>query len=228
MKVLRQLTLRNLKMNKTRTLVTIIGIMLSVALMTVVSCLFVSGRQTLINHAIQSSGNFDIFMAGDFTEENVNEIKANRDVESVYMSSIQGFAQFNDSKTKYNNIIMITGIGQNGFEDCFGGKLRDGRFPENDNEIVIHSSLNNISKKEYKIGDSLDLELGATVIKNDGMDDTYYYQVVEGYDYVVFEKKSYKIVGIVDYISGAVNYADQGFPQVFTKADFSSINKKLS
>ena len=49
MKLLNKLTLKNLRLNKVRTAVTIIGIMLSAALITVVSGMALSGRQTMID-----------------------------------------------------------------------------------------------------------------------------------------------------------------------------------
>lgn len=49
MKLLNKLTLKNLRLNKVRTAVTIVGIMLSAALITVVSGMALSGRQTMID-----------------------------------------------------------------------------------------------------------------------------------------------------------------------------------
>lgn len=49
MKLLNKLTLKNLRLNKVRTIVTIVGIMLSAALITVVSGMALSGRQTMID-----------------------------------------------------------------------------------------------------------------------------------------------------------------------------------
>ena len=49
MDLLNKLTIKNLKLNKKRTIVTIIGIMLSVALITAVASMYASGLQSLIN-----------------------------------------------------------------------------------------------------------------------------------------------------------------------------------
>ena len=50
MSLLNKLTIKNLLLNKKRTIVTIIGIILSVALITAVSSMYASGIQTLINY----------------------------------------------------------------------------------------------------------------------------------------------------------------------------------
>ena len=57
MKLLNKLTLKNLRLNKVRTIVTIVGIMLSAALITVVSGMALSGRQTMIDGQKTWSGN---------------------------------------------------------------------------------------------------------------------------------------------------------------------------
>ena len=50
MNLLNKLTIKNLKLNKKRTIVTIIGIMLSVALITAVSSMFFSVKTSFINY----------------------------------------------------------------------------------------------------------------------------------------------------------------------------------
>lgn len=60
MKLLNKLTLKSLRLNKVRTIVTIVGIMLSAALITVVSGMALSGRQTMIDGQTEWSGNYDV------------------------------------------------------------------------------------------------------------------------------------------------------------------------
>ena len=57
MKLLNKLTLKNLRRNKVRTIVTIVGIMLSAALITVVSGMALSGRQAMIDAQMVYGGN---------------------------------------------------------------------------------------------------------------------------------------------------------------------------
>ena len=58
MKIMNKLTISNLKLNKKRTIVTIIGIILSVALITSLSTLISSFRSSLYNFYIQQRGNY--------------------------------------------------------------------------------------------------------------------------------------------------------------------------
>ena len=57
MNILNNLTIKNLKLNKKRTIVTIIGILLSVALICAVAGMVTSFQATLVNIAITDGGN---------------------------------------------------------------------------------------------------------------------------------------------------------------------------
>jgi len=58
MDLLKKLTWKNLQLNKKRAIMTIIGIMLSVSLLTAVASMFFSARTSLIRHEIEETGNF--------------------------------------------------------------------------------------------------------------------------------------------------------------------------
>ena len=56
MNLLNKLTIKNLKLNKKRTVVTITGIMLSVALITAVASMYASGIKSLIDYETKLKG----------------------------------------------------------------------------------------------------------------------------------------------------------------------------
>ena len=58
MNLLNKLTIKNLKLNKKRTIVTIIGIMLSVALITAVSTMYSSAIKSFINYDFERTSQF--------------------------------------------------------------------------------------------------------------------------------------------------------------------------
>ena len=60
MNILKKLTLKSLKLNKKRTIVTIIGIILSTALICAVAGMITSVQKTLINYAKSHSGNYHV------------------------------------------------------------------------------------------------------------------------------------------------------------------------
>ena len=92
MKLLNNMTIKNLKLNKKRTLVTIIGIVLSVALMTAVASLFMSFRETLISYEINLKGNYHY----EFANVPANDLKyfeKNRMIEDNSIVKNIGYAK---------------------------------------------------------------------------------------------------------------------------------------
>lgn len=217
MNTLSKLTVKNLKLNKSRTIVTIIGILLSTALITVVAGIAASGQQTMINSRINFKGDFDLFISGNATGEDVKEIKANRNVEDVYINDYGDFVRIPNYKNDKRPYAYLQTLTPKAFTDCFNLPLKDGRYPENSSEIVLAPGFINNSAKEYKVGDTITLEKGVRkasdgrVIPNtnpygqmlipdseDEFGESSY--IVEEVDerFEVEENKTYKIVGILD------------------------------
>lgn len=246
MNTLNKLTLKNLKLNKSRTIVTIIGILLSTALITVVAGIAASGQQTMINAEINFSGNFDLFISGNATNEDVKEIKANRNVETVYMCDYGDFVRIPNYKNYKKPYAYVQILTPKAFTDCFNLPLKDGRYPENGSELVLTQSFINNSAKEYKVGDTITLEKGVrktadgTVIPNTnpyGQEFVYEEQEIIGETsatvneieehFEVESSKQYKIVGILDeYYTRYFEPSDGGayFP-LLTAAESDDISK---
>ena len=107
MSTMQKLTLLNLKRNRVRTVVTVIGILLSTALMTVVTGVVTSGRQTLIEAEINHSGDWTIELVGRFDEHSADELSQHRDVKSVYELAQVGTAKF-DSISSYKPFVNLS------------------------------------------------------------------------------------------------------------------------
>ena len=98
MNLLNKLTVKNLKLNKKRTIVTIVGIMLSVALITAVASVYESGLQSLINYEMNEKGASHVV----FYNMPLAEVKAlenNRSVDTINLTENLGYASV-DSKNK--------------------------------------------------------------------------------------------------------------------------------
>lgn len=247
MNTLNKLTVKNLKLNKSRTIVTIIGILLSTALITVVAGIAASGQQTMINAQINFKGNFDLFISGNVTGEDVKEIKANRNVEDVYINDYGDFVRIPNYKNDKRPYAYLQTLTPKAFTDCFNLPLKDGRYPENSSEIVLAPGFINNSAKEYKVGDTITLEKGVRktsdgrVIPNtnpygqmlipDGEDEfgesSYIVEEVDEH-FQVEENKTYKIVGILDeYYTSYFEPSDGNayFP-FFTVSESDDISKE--
>lgn len=240
MKILNRLTLKNLRLNKTRTIVTIIGILLSTALITVVAGMATSAQRTMINGEISWSGDFDVVLCGG-TPENIKEIKANRNVKGVYIGEELGCAVMPEAKSENHPYIDIKAFSKTSFNDCFKLKLSEGRLPENGSELVLSQQVISNSDKKFAVGDKITLNVGQrTDGKGNVISTEFGYlefpsespadTVVE--EIINTEEKTYKIVGILDkcYSSIVCEQGHSACSTAITVADdtaFSSDNTNI-
>lgn len=158
MELLKKLTYKNLKLNKKRTIVTIVGILLAVALLTALSTLVSSFRVSLVESEKKYDGNFHYVYYGA-TSDDVEDIKNNRNIESVYTLSQVGYAKLTGCKNEYKPYAYVCGTDEDGMKNL-SFIIKEGRYPENDSEIIIPSHLKTNGRIDYKIGDTITLAVG--------------------------------------------------------------------
>ncbi len=158
MNVLKKLTIKDLKLNKKRNLVTIIGIVLSVALITAVATMFQIFMDSMIRYEKRQKGDYHVAFMG-VSEDKVIDIKNNRNVEEIYIVDEEGYAILSDSQNEYKPYACIMGFTDDSIKKL-GINLVEGRFPENENEIVIPTHLKTNGRIKLAIGDSITLDVG--------------------------------------------------------------------
>ena len=211
MKVLNKFTIKNLKLNKSRTIVTIIGIMLSCALIMVVAGMAASAQQTMVNAQINVSGDYDLVVK-DANRKILDNAEANRNVKAVYIKQKLGCAYLPQAKLSSKPYINVVALNEKAYTDCFNITLKEGRLPQNENELVLSSSVLENSRAEFKIGDTITLDLGKRVYVSDAeipLNDTEYFNDGNGLEKLVdTHKKTYTIVGIFNNIASSDAAAD--------------------
>ena len=193
MNILKKLTLTNLKLNKKRTIVTIIGIILSVALITALSTLISSFRESLHEFYIKQRGNYH-YAFYDISDDDLKIIKKNNKVESYYLTKGIGYAKI-DSKNESKPYVYVLGVNNDDF-NSLSINLIKGRLPKNSNEILIPKHLSSNGSVYYNIGDEISLDIG------DRYSDGYLLNMNNPYneEEILDTKihKKYKIVGIIE------------------------------
>lgn len=211
MKILNKLTVKNLKLNKSRTIVTIIGIMLSCALIMVVAGMAASAQQTMVNLQINVTGNYDLFVKGA-NKKIIDNAQANRNVKDIYIKQNLGCAYLPQAKFDTKPYINVVAFNEKSFTDCFNVTLKEGRLPQNGNELVLSQSVIENSKADYKIGDTVALDLGKRVYDSGAeipLDDTDYFNDTNGTEKLVdTHKKTYTVVGVFNKVSSSYFAAD--------------------
>ncbi|MDR2714528.1 MAG: ABC transporter permease [Coriobacteriales bacterium] len=177
MSIFSKVTLQSLYRNRTRTIVTIIVIILSVALVTAVAT-FVSSLQ---NYGVKNS----IAFGGDWhiayhnaDEAFYDELRASDEVEHVALIQEIAYAEFY-GETSPDDAFPVTAImgfekelytDQNVRDKVMGStapywnyaplwSIADGRWPQNDTELVVPEGFIYANGVEYHVGDTIVLNV---------------------------------------------------------------------
>ncbi len=201
MSILNRLTIKNLRLNKKRTIVTIIGIILSTALMVGIGLLFSSFQDLMIRDTIGYSGKYEA-KYNDVDLIKLNDIK-DKDFTYFYEKPI-GFSKI-ESSNEYKPYMYITSVNREYFDEL---KLIEGDIPKNENEIVISNHVITNGGLDYKVGDIVTFTYGSRNINGDiTLANSGF---VDGETLTNEGTHTYKIVGIVER-SNFESYSASGY-----------------
>ncbi len=210
MNLLNKLTIKNLRLNKKRTIVTIIGIILSVALITAVASVYVSGISSLIDYETYEKGNFH-YSFFNVPYDDIPNFTNNRKIEKIYLTKNIGYAKLEESKNRDKPYANIMYFSKDAIENL-SIKLIDGKLPESEDEIVIPEHLKTNGRIFSKIGDTITLNVGTRVSKGNEL---YQYNPLNDdvpEDIINTVTKTYKIVGIIERPSSYIeSYSAPGY-----------------
>lgn len=201
MSILNRLTIKNLRLNKKRTIVTIIGIILSTALMVGIGLLFSSFQDLMIRDTIGYSGKYEA-KYNDVDLIKLNDIK-NKNFTYFYEKPI-GFSKI-ESSNEYKPYMYITSVNREYFDEL---KLIEGDIPKNENEIVVSNHVITNGGLDYKVGDIVTFTYGSRNI--DGDITLANSKLVDGEFLTNDGIHTYKIVGIVER-SNFESYSASGY-----------------
>jgi putative ABC transport system permease protein len=166
MNIINALTLRHLKLNKKRTIVTIIGIIISVAMITAVATFTTSLLRMFQRTTIEDTGNWHV-QYKNVSGKNVNIVLNDENTASAALSKDIGYALLDGLKNEHKPYLFVKSLDRQGFEN-FNLDLIEGRLPENSNEIVISSHIAENGGVVKKIGDALKLKVGERYLVEGG------------------------------------------------------------
>lgn len=163
MNIVNKLTVRHLKENKRRTLVTIIGVIISVAMLTAVATLGFSFFDLMKRQTIADSGEWHVLYK-NVNKEQLQKIKNDNETEAAVISKDLGYASLKGGQNTNKPYLFIKAYNSQGFKK-FPIELSKGRLPKTTNEIVISEAIASDAKAEYKIGEHVTLDVGERFIK---------------------------------------------------------------
>jgi len=157
MNIMNKLTLRVLKENKRRTLITIIGVIISVAMLTAVSTITSSFLDTIRRQIIAYSGEWHV-QYGGVKKDKLEYIVLDENTKAFFLSRPLGYALPRESPEEFSYFYL-----QQFNEEAFRYmqvKLVEGRLPKSGEEVVISKRLQSESGFDLKVGDTLSVQVG--------------------------------------------------------------------
>jgi putative ABC transport system permease protein len=165
----KEITGKYLKTNKKRTVLTIIGIILSVALVSSIGFFFKSMQAAQIEEIRNNYGSMHV-MYNKVDENLITKIKSNP---NVLASGIYGVGE---EKPLNDKLIVKEVFGSDKALKLMPYKLKEGRFPEKNTEVAMESWFIGKVKNGAKIGDTvkvLDKEYTLVGVLNDRYSNQY-------------------------------------------------------
>lgn len=224
MNLMKTLTLKNLKLNRKRTIVTIVGIILAIALLSALVTLVSSFQYSMIEYQKQKGGDFHVKFSNVKMSE-LSEFKNNRNIESTFETMGMGFAKLDGCKNEDKPYAYVMATDEAGFErGCF--KLIEGRMAKNEDEIVIPRHLKTNGRIDIKVGDEITLDVGKRYDSNTesviSENCAYEHEAETLTDTVT---KHYKVVGIMERPGyGMEDYSAAGYTFVTYSDELAAID----
>lgn len=224
MNLMKKLTLKNLKLNRKRTIVTIVGIILATALLSALVTLVSSFQYSMIEYQKQKDGDFHVKFSGVKMSE-LSEFKNNRNIESTFETMGMGFAKLDGCKNEDKPYAYVMATDEAGFEKgCFN--LIEGRMAKNEDEIVIPRHLKTNGRIDIKVGDEITLDIGK---RYDSSTESVIWENIayehEAETLTDTVTKQYKVVGIMERPGyGMEDYSAAGYTFVTYSDELAAID----
>ena len=158
MNIFRRYTLKSLQKNRSRTIVTINGIILSVAMFTAVTTTVSSIHNFLLETTVRRDGcwHANIF---NLEEKQIKEAASSDKIEqSAFLWNIS-YAKLDTVKRETAPYLYIGGY-QGDFPELLSVQVIKGRLPNNSSELIIPVKMAELSGISLEPGQTVELETG--------------------------------------------------------------------
>lgn len=158
MNVLNRVTLKNLIRNKTRTAVTIVGVILSVAMFTAVTSFVSSMQDFMIRSSIALDGDWEGKLS-NIRYDSLSAVEDRAEATSSFLVQEEGYAVLEGGQNEDKPYLYIESLDDGAMENL-PIRLISGRLPQNDTEILIPEHVFTNGGVELPVGSVLTLQVG--------------------------------------------------------------------
>ena len=206
MNVFNKVTLESLEKNRTRTIVTIIGIMLSAAMICASTTLVSSMRNFVLRCAIHIDGDW-YGAVYDAAYKDYEDIRDSDRVSSAAYAQVLGYAKIDSANERKPYLYVLGGDVASGYFKTMPVHLILGALPKDSTEIILPEHLTSNGKVNYKLGDTVTLDVGDRTLdgRRLGQDTPVYtydsetqVEIMSGERLENTEPRTYTVVGIYE------------------------------
>ena len=158
MNIFNKAALLSMKRNRTRTLVTVIGVALSAAMITAVAAFGTSLLHYLLNSSIAKYGGWHAAFL-DVDSAFAGERSLDRQAAKTAVFENIGYAVLDGGESPEKPYLFIAGFSEQAF-DTLPVTIISGRLPENSGEVLVPSHVAAKSGVRFRVGDILSLNVG--------------------------------------------------------------------
>lgn len=209
MNILRSFTIKSMKVHRKWTAVTIVGVILSSAMLSGLMTFTASTQDLLKRDEIAGNGQWSVCFKNVPASDRAVWEAASDDNQTSLAKDV-GYALLDGSTNSGKPYVYITQYDRNAF-DMFFVNVTSGRLPENDQEIVLPEKIMLNAGLSYKIGDRIELANGirqypdgTEIGKGSFYSDSYYVSDSAGDStdlgpekFIVSATKTYTVVGFI-------------------------------
>ena len=231
MNVFNKVTLASLKKNRTRTVVTIIGIMLSAAMICASTTFVTSMQNFVLRYTVYKTGDWHGAVY-DAAYKDYEDIRDSGRVSSAAYAQALGYAKIDSANERKPYLYVLGGDAASGYFETMPVHLLLGTLPKDSTEIILPEHLTSNGKVNYTLGDTVTLEVGDRTLdgKRLGQDTPIYAydsethtEVMSGERLENTEPRTYTVVGIYERPTFE-DYAAPGYTAL-TAADTKSADQ---
>lgn len=162
----------------------------------------------MVDTAKEGQGNYHTIFY-NVPKDELKYIEENREVKDYFLSEELGYSYLSNPKNVEETPIVNVISMNDKFIENMSVKLKEGRLPENDTELAISTRINEKFNTNYKVGDTITLNINET---EQNMENGI--------------PKTYKIVGIIERPILAIESYDVDWFTAITK--MQNVNKKAN
>ncbi len=157
MNILKKLSVRQIKLNKNRSIAALLGIILSAAMITAVLSMLFSSYRYLYNVTAEENGNWHLFMQ-HVSDEGLQEIKEDPLFSEAACIDAQGYSRLEDIENEDKPYLYLIDCDEKCYE-MQQLRLVEGHFPAAEGEIALPQNFYTDDNQPWKIGEKRRLEI---------------------------------------------------------------------